>query len=929
MATPEHERQIDWDHMSHFDREAEEKRFASLQRDAERERLMWLSMPGNDHPSYYSDSDADGYQSDVPSPAPGVAAAAVSTESDPYLRFAVENLIREDPSTSSFRPIPAPGPAQRYRYHPALAAEEDEQTRLLVAQKVLHGNRTGNRGNKLKRKEGVRYASRGKLSNWNDGKTEKEMTDSAKQRTKALQRASIRSLLDSAPSPTPSPPLRPQRIPEDWPEIEESNLRGSANDEDGLVDPGAALQNGGAVAGPSTERSRRAGKARAVVPTSAATPDVKAERDDSAAAATLSAGYETYPWLRSRSLGKGTGPYLEDYPQDHDPAARNAHMHPSVPNGQRPRKRRLLQAAIAAAASADGQFDPSIAAELSEAFTPQDLGDHDVDRSAGPRAGVSGPSGSGGRTATTGTGIENLTSTSLAPTLLRPVLTPLALLESQTLRHTFRNPHIGALSKTALDLIESESVVSKALGRCFAAIESGGMPGWGAYMEAEERARKRRKDEDARLAAARAKGKQKEKTTAKASAAASKGDLLAGQSGGSDGVAPVPESSATAPAAAAKETDVVEMQQDGTEKAQPLAQDGDVSMQDDSATMPVKDEPISNGQAALAPGQPHQGADVNGSTLDPLAAAASAPIPAAPEPGPSSLLSELDLRTRSSTTGLPTPAWHSLSDLAPALNQVEQLFITPGGIDIPIHNGVDAGPFDAAATGASAAPATGGANLSQTGGSPTAAETMQDAASGMPGTSMTSFPSPQSSSAATQTTHLDADQQRVLVRAALECVYELAQDSREYIERLQEVREKLAQVKLGRARVWGAVRGWALGEVEDELERRRVERAEERERERARERERQKEAEEASAGAGLSGAGASGSSSSARNAKRRRKKQAREADAAEADRVAAQELSTAEAGMLVRQQQQQQRRQHQEHFDVAMQLAYADAGMGR
>ncbi|UZJ55310.1 hypothetical protein CBS101457_004630 [Exobasidium rhododendri] len=66
---------------------------------------------------------------------------------------------------------------------------------------------------------------------------------------------------------------------------------------------------------------------------------------------------------------------------------------------------------------------------------------------------------------------ENLNSISLAPALLRPILSARALLESHTLRHTFKNPHIGALSKTALDLRESEGQLSRALGRCFSAIE--------------------------------------------------------------------------------------------------------------------------------------------------------------------------------------------------------------------------------------------------------------------------------------------------------------------------------------------------------------------------------------------------------------------------------------------------------------------------
>lgn len=66
---------------------------------------------------------------------------------------------------------------------------------------------------------------------------------------------------------------------------------------------------------------------------------------------------------------------------------------------------------------------------------------------------------------------ENLSSTVLAPALLRPIQTARALLESHTLRHTFRNPHISALSKTALDLRESEGQLSRALGKAFGAME--------------------------------------------------------------------------------------------------------------------------------------------------------------------------------------------------------------------------------------------------------------------------------------------------------------------------------------------------------------------------------------------------------------------------------------------------------------------------
>ncbi|KAK0530547.1 hypothetical protein OC835_003976 [Tilletia horrida] len=805
----------EWEQMQQLDREAEEKRFAALQRDAERERLMWLSMPGNDHPTYYSDSDADGYPSDAPSPANSVSAAATTTESDPYLHYAAEHLRREEPSTSSFRPIPTPGPAQRYRNHPALAAEEEEQTRVLIAQKVLHGNRTGNRGNKLRRKEGVRYASRGKLSIWNDGKTEKEMTDSAKQRTKALQRASIRSLLDSAPPPTPSPPLRPQRLPEDWPEPEESNIRGGDEEESA-----ALVLNG---AGPSSERPSRRNKARATTAASAAaataatssssasrshkSSKVKAEQIDPAVA--LQTSLQVYPWLRSGSLGKMAGPFLEDYRPDHDPAARSAHLHASVPHGQRLRKRRMLQAAILAATSPDGHMDPSVVEELAEAFAPQETGDMDGLGSGLRSGGAGGGIGGLGASGTSAGATENLSSTSLAPTLLRPVLTPLALLESQTLRHTFRNPHIGALSKTALDLIESESVVSRALGRCFAAIESGGMPGWGAYLETEERARKRRKV-DEKKGSGVSKGKDKAKATtmgeqpgASSSNARPSGADPRGPTGAVDSATAATRTSgvdAPEPSAAAATAPGVggSVGADGPTLDETGKTDGDVSMKDDTEPA-VKEE---NANAAPAPAAVPSASPKSGNfgELHDMSMLDAEGV---------TMLSELEMRVqqsrRSTAGGAPAPAGRLLSEFGPALTQLEHLFVTPGGVDLPLHHSASAGEYG----GLDGAPLD----------SPAATDAVHPSAS-MSGVS--------GSAGSLHTTHLDADQQRALVRAALECVYELAQDSREYVERLQEVREKLAQVRLGRARVWGAVRGWALGEVEDELERRRVERAQER-----------------------------------------------------------------------------------------------------
>lgn len=44
---------------------------------------------------------------------------------------------------------------------------EDEE------RKELHGNRSGNRGNKLRRSQGVRWARRRKLGGWTEARTEK------------------------------------------------------------------------------------------------------------------------------------------------------------------------------------------------------------------------------------------------------------------------------------------------------------------------------------------------------------------------------------------------------------------------------------------------------------------------------------------------------------------------------------------------------------------------------------------------------------------------------------------------------------------------------------------------------------------------------------------------------------------------------------
>ena len=57
---------------------------------------------------------------------------------------------------------------------------------------------------------------------------------------------------------------------------------------------------------------------------------------------------------------------------------------------------------------------------------------------------------------------------------------------------------------------------------------------------------------------------------------------------------------------------------------------------------------------------------------------------------------------------------------------------------------------------------------------------------------------------------LSADEQREIVYSSLQCLNDLHADSREYMERLSEVRMMLAEVRRDRNHMWGIIRKWAL-----------------------------------------------------------------------------------------------------------------------
>ncbi|WFC97624.1 hypothetical protein MYAM1_000341 [Malassezia yamatoensis] len=65
----------------------------------------------------------------------------------------------------------------------------------------------------------------------------------------------------------------------------------------------------------------------------------------------------------------------------------------------------------------------------------------------------------------------SLSASTLAPSLLLPALNTHDLLRSKLLKQIFNNKHITSLSRTALDLRESEHDMAHALGRCFGAME--------------------------------------------------------------------------------------------------------------------------------------------------------------------------------------------------------------------------------------------------------------------------------------------------------------------------------------------------------------------------------------------------------------------------------------------------------------------------
>ncbi|KAJ1028654.1 hypothetical protein NDA16_001820 [Ustilago loliicola] len=578
-------------------RESERDREMMIARENEESRLIWLSLPGNDHPQYYTDTDSDSCYN-----VGGALGVELTDEEDKDL----------DP----------PLPFSLQEYHPAPSYSSTYYDDSYYASKRKRTDDGGDddlyaTSRRFRRKPLSQPSPADRLSSSSLRPTPREALPSTTMidiDDFPVQDSSIRGEPSQRPFASrikrPSlPRISPYTRAEDGPEEYES----SDSDEEAMRI--------------AEERKRRHGNR-------GGNRGNKLSRDKGAR------------WIRRGKLGGWTEMRMEkeigDRVRHRVEAMQKDNIRALLSAMPEEDKAMLAQfpalrnGLIPSDAPSNARRDARgklLASDLSEAAR--------IDAELGLDGGSAGPNGSRLERP------EHLTSTSLAPTLLKPAITPRQLLTSHTLRHTFRNPHIAALGKTALDLIESEGVVGRAVGRCWTAMERGG---WNEDPEP-------------------------------------KGDEV-----------------------------------DGAESAELNGMDVDGSDAEGS-TRHLSGDGAANGAAS----------NLFGSPID-----------------------------------------------NPALSHLDKLFVTKQGLAIPRLDEAGQPIF------VPPSPATRAAR--------TQAGLAEEA----------------SSEAVVETTLLPVPEQRSIVLAALECLHDLAADSREYVERLEEVRSRLAAVKRRRAQVWNAVRQWAL-----------------------------------------------------------------------------------------------------------------------
>ncbi|CDS82090.1 uncharacterized protein SPSC_02910 [Sporisorium scitamineum] len=579
-------------------REAERDREMMIARENEEARLIWLSLPGNDHPQYYTDTDSDSC-------------------------YGVGGALGVDLTDEEDKDLNPPYPLSLQEYHPAPSYSQSYYDDSYYTSKR---KRTDD-ANEVDFVGSSRRNRRKPISKPSD------VDRPAPSSSVTVQRQALPStaMIDIDDFPVPDSSIRSE--PSDRPfasRLERASLsrislyaRPEEADED--FESSGSDEEAMRIA---EERKRRHGNR-------GGNRGNKLSRDKGAR------------WVRRGKLGSWTEMRMEKEIGD-----RVRHR---VEAMQKDNVRALLSAMPEEDKAMLSQF-PALRDGLLPSEAPsnarRDARGRLLPSDVSEAARIDAELGlDGGAMDASGTRLErpeHLTSTSLAPTLLKPAITPRQLLTSHTLRHTFRNPHIAALGKTALDLIESEGVVGRAVGRCWAAMERGG---WNEDPEP--------------------KGDEAEESH--------------------------------------HQNDVNGMDVDGSDA--------------ESSTRHRVEDGGANGAST----------SVFGSAID-----------------------------------------------NPALSHLDRLFVTKQGLAIPRLDDMGQPIF------VPPSPATQ-ATRAQAG--------LAEEAAGEP---------------VIETTLLPAPEQRSIVLAALECLHDLAADSREYVDRLEEVRSRLAAVKRRRAQVWNAVRQWAL-----------------------------------------------------------------------------------------------------------------------
>ncbi|CBQ71873.1 conserved hypothetical protein [Sporisorium reilianum SRZ2] len=578
-------------------RESERDREMMIARENEEARLIWLSLPGNDHPQYYTDTDSDSC-------------------------YGVGGALGVDITDEEDKDLNPPYPLSLQEYHPAPSYSQSYYDDSYYSSKR---KRTDDAND-------IDLAGSSRRSRRKPIVKPSDLDRPAPSSSASVQRQALAStaMIDIDDFPVPDSSIRSE--PSDRPfasRLERASLPrispyARAEDAEDDFESSDSDEEAMRIA---EERKRRHGNR-------GGNRGNKLSRDKGAR------------WVRRGKLGGWTEMRMEKEIGD-----RVRHR---VEAMQKDNVRALLSAMPEEDKAMLAQF-PALRNGLIPSEAPSDarrdargrLLPSDVSEAARIDAELGLD---GGAIDVSGTRLErpeHLTSTSLAPTLLKPAITPRQLLTSHTLRHTFRNPHIAALGKTALDLIESEGVVGRAVGRCWAAMERGG---W---------------NED-----------------------------------------PEPK--------------------------------GDESEEADES---------------------HHQNGVNGMDVDG---------------------SDVEHRVEDgSANGASTNVFGSTID-NPALSHLDRLFVTKQGLAIPRLDDMGQPIFVPPSPATQAARAQAG---------------LAEDAAGEP---------------VIETTLLPAPEQRSIVLAALECLHDLAADSREYVDRLEEVRSRLAAVKRRRAQVWNAVRQWAL-----------------------------------------------------------------------------------------------------------------------